>query len=88
MGDVAARLQAARDRLGVARELRDVAERLAEAERRRFELGAGTLLIVNLREQSAADAELQYLQTAAEASAASMVWRTLDRVACNARAAD
>lgn len=48
--EVAARL------VSLQQENLDAALRLAEAERTRFELGSSTLLVVNLREQSAAEA--------------------------------
>ncbi|WP_225205344.1 TolC family protein [Novosphingobium huizhouense] len=47
-----------------------LARRMAEAERRRFDLGASDFLLVNLREESAADAALRTLDAALrEASA-------------------
>lgn len=55
--DAISALRAALQRLELAREAAQIAQRLAEAERKSFELGNTTLLIVNLREQLAADAE-------------------------------
>lgn len=52
-------LHAADERVGLARSAADVARRLAQAELARFEHGATSLLFVNLREQTAADAELK-----------------------------
>jgi len=50
------------DRAEVASEAVSVARELASAERRRFELGATTLLFVNLREQQVADAALEEIE--------------------------
>lgn len=55
--DALSALRAALQRLELAREAAAIAQRLAEAERKGFELGNTTLLIVNLREQLAADAQ-------------------------------
>ncbi len=49
----------AHDRAEVAGEAVSVARELASAERRRFDLGATTLLFVNIREQQVADAALE-----------------------------
>ncbi|HEU4538467.1 MAG TPA: TolC family protein [Polyangiaceae bacterium] len=49
-------IDAARRRAEVARSELDLARRLERGERARFELGDGTLLVVNLREQATADA--------------------------------
>ena len=53
--DAAARL------VTLASEEADLAERMAQAERRRFGLGASDFLIVNLREEAAADARIRLL---------------------------
>ncbi|RMG41703.1 MAG: TolC family protein [Planctomycetota bacterium] len=55
---VHARLRAALGRIDQVREARRLAERLADVERRRFELGNSDLLAVNLREQQAAQAQI------------------------------
>jgi outer membrane protein TolC len=60
--DARSALVAAHARVGLAREQLQVAHALEEAERRRFELGDSTLLVVNLREQAAADAAAQELE--------------------------
>lgn len=57
-----ARLRAALGRIDRVQEARQLAERLAEVERRRFELGNSDLLAVNLREQQAAQAQLAEIQ--------------------------
>jgi len=50
------------DRLvALATQEADLAEQMAQAERRRFSLGASDFLIVNLREESAADAKIRQL---------------------------
>ena len=45
----------------LATEEASLAEQMAQAERRRFSLGASDFLIVNLREESAADAKVRLL---------------------------
>ncbi|HEX8435451.1 TolC family protein, partial [Archangium sp.] len=57
--DTLSALQAAYERVNLAKGAADVARRLAQAELARFEHGATSLLFVNLREQAAADAELK-----------------------------
>lgn len=52
-------LRAALEQLGLAERQAELAERVAVAERRRFELGATNVLTVNLREQSAVDAAIK-----------------------------
>jgi len=56
--DAISALLAAHERIDTAREALEVAERLADAERRSFERGASSLLFVNLREQQVAEAAL------------------------------
>jgi outer membrane protein TolC len=60
--DTLSALRAAHERVGLARSAADVARRLAQAELARFEHGATRLLFVNLREQTAADAELKEIK--------------------------
>ncbi|AKJ03351.1 outer membrane protein TolC [Archangium gephyra] len=60
--DTLSALKAAHERVGLARSAADVARRLAQAELARFEHGATSLLFVNLREQTAADAELKEIK--------------------------
>lgn len=61
-----ASLRGAVDSAHAAVEERRVADALAEAEARRFLLGEGTLLLVNLREQNALEAEVRAVEAAAE----------------------
>lgn len=58
-----------------------LAERMAEAERRRFSLGASDFILVNLREESAADARLRQIESEYRRSAAraELVAATVDR---------
>jgi outer membrane protein TolC len=58
-----------------------LAGRMAEAERRRFQLGASDFLIVNLREEAAADARLRQLDAEYRRAAAraELVAATVDR---------
>lgn len=57
--DAVSALDAARQRVDVARRELAVARELAALERQRFALGDGTLLVVNLREQAAAEAAIR-----------------------------
>lgn len=64
--NLSAVLQAARQRVLLARQQVTVAQQLEEAERERFVLGATTLLVLNLREQARAEAmneEIEALET-------------------------
>jgi outer membrane protein, heavy metal efflux system len=58
--------RAATERVQAARSAAILAEQLARGERTRLELGATTLLFVNLREQQAADAEVNVIDAMAE----------------------
>jgi outer membrane protein TolC len=64
--DAASALVAAEQRASVARGETEVARRLAEQELKRFEIGEGTLLLVNLREQAALEAALRYVDAVAD----------------------
>jgi len=64
--DAASALAAAEERASVARAELDVARKLADQEWKRFELGEGTLLLVNLREQAGLDAELRQIDAVAD----------------------
>lgn len=66
---------------GLARDETALAERLAAAERRRFALGAADLIVVNLREEAAADARLRQLDVELRRAAAraELVAATVDR---------
>lgn len=59
-----------------------LADSMAEAERRRFALGASDFLVVNLREESAADARLRQIDAEYRRSAAraELIAATVDRV--------
>lgn len=54
--DISSALRAGRERLALVRRELELATALAKAELERFELGDSTLLLVNLREQAAAEA--------------------------------
>jgi outer membrane protein TolC len=64
--DALAAMEAAYDRVSIARREVEVAERLAQAERTRFELGDGTLLFVNIRETAAAEARVRVVDALAD----------------------
>lgn len=65
-GDALIALENALKRLQIIREERVVAESLAKAEKTRFDLGDSTLLIVNLREQNAAEVALRLIAAEAD----------------------
>lgn len=77
LGDAASQWNAARERFDIAVRLVDVMRRLAIAEERRFQVGATDLLVVNLREQSLAEAELSLVDAAAELWMARARWDAL-----------
>lgn len=64
--DAWSQLTAAENRASMALEVVEAAEKIADGERERFELGATTVLFVNIREQSAADARLALIDAHAE----------------------
>ncbi len=64
--DAWSQLRAARERAEVAQDAAAAAMLVADGERERFELGATTILFVNLREQTAADAEMAVIDAVAE----------------------
>ncbi|MDI1479823.1 TolC family protein [Polyangium sp. y55x31] len=64
--DAASALAAAEQRASIARAEVDVARKLADQELRRFGLGEGTLLLVNLREQAALEAALRQIDAVAD----------------------
>lgn len=68
--DALSALGAALESLALAQEMLDVAERVAVGERARFEAGATSLLIVNLREAAFAAAESTVVDARAEAQRA------------------
>ena len=57
--DAAIAVEAARQRLAILAEEIQVSRELEDAEKARFELGEGTLFILNLREQATADAAIR-----------------------------
>lgn len=59
--DAASAVRAAHERVSLLREEVTVARELEEAERARFDIGEGTLFLVNLREQATADAAIREL---------------------------
>jgi outer membrane protein, heavy metal efflux system len=64
--DAYSQLEAARERADVAARAYDTAVKVAAGERERFELGASTVLFVNLREQAAADSQMSAIDAQAE----------------------
>lgn len=65
--DAASALRRAIERSEQASKAADVAARLAEGERRRFDMGATTLIWVTMREKTAADAQLDAIQALVDA---------------------
>ncbi|MDD2762025.1 MAG: TolC family protein [Methylomonas sp.] len=63
--DALSALNAARKRLGLSRQQKQAAQQLEEGEQNRFELGASTLLFVNLREIAHGDAAMMVAETQA-----------------------
>lgn len=59
LDDARSAIHAARERLALARQELTVAVQLEQGERRRFELGEGSLLFVNLREQATVEARMR-----------------------------
>lgn len=55
---------------GIAERERDLARRLAAAERRRFELGSSDFFLVNQREETAADAQIRLIEAQARIAGA------------------
>lgn len=64
--DAWSQLEAAKERVEVAGRAASLAEQIAVGERERFELGSSTILFVNLREQTAADARIALIDAVAE----------------------
>lgn len=75
--DVASAHRAASERYELARQLADTTQRLATAELRRFDAGATTLLVVNLREQAAAEAAVAEVDAARDLWIAAAAWDAL-----------
>lgn len=78
---LAIQVDAAEKLVNLAGDETDLASRMAEAERRRFALGASDFILVNLREESAADAKLRQIDAEFRRSAAraELVAATVDR---------
>jgi len=75
--DAHSALEAAREGLVLAREAAEVAVAVANAERTRFELGDAQLLMVNLREQYAAEARKYLVEAEAALQIAHARWRAV-----------
>jgi outer membrane protein TolC len=73
--DAASAMEAARQRWSLAQTELGLAEGLAGQERTRLALGEGTLLVLNLREQAAAEASLREVDARAEFQRALAAWR-------------
>lgn len=73
--DAASALEAARQRVEIARQELTLATQLAAQERERFQLGEGTLLFVNLREQAATEAEIRVVDALLDGQRALAAWR-------------
>lgn len=80
--DAASAMDAARARASLTEEVVDTAAKLAEGERRRFEVGSSNLVFVNLREQQAAMARIRYIEAVASAEIERTRWETTTRVQC------
>ena len=78
---LAVQVEAAERLLDLAGEETALAGRMAEAERRRFQLGASDFILVNLREEAAADARLRQLDAEYRRATAraELVAATVDR---------
>ncbi|MEI8257721.1 MAG: TolC family protein, partial [Deltaproteobacteria bacterium] len=66
VSDALSAMDAARERTDIARRELSLARDLAGAERQRFDLGESTLLMVNLREQAAAEAAVREIDALAD----------------------
>jgi outer membrane protein TolC len=77
--DIASAYQAAAERYEVLESLNDTMRRLAEAERRRFELGDTTLLVVNMREQSLGEASMDLVQAVSDLWDKYVSWQAATR---------
>ncbi len=73
--DALSALEAARQRVDVARRELTIARDLAARERERFNLGDGTLLVLNLRETAAAEAALREVDALLDARRAAAAWQ-------------
>lgn len=66
VNDALSALRAAHARLGLARDEVKLATEVEQGERKRFDLGEGSLLFVNLREQTTAEAKFREVDAAVE----------------------
>jgi len=73
--DATSALEAARQRVAIARQELELASQIAAQERERFQLGEGTLLFVNLREQAATEAEIRVVDALLDGQRALAAWR-------------
>lgn len=73
--DAASALEAARERVGVARREVAAAHEVAELERQRLSLGDGNILAVNLREVAEAEASVREIDALLEWQRAAAAWR-------------
>lgn len=77
--DAASAYRAAVEKREYVEQLAETTRRLAEAERRRFDAGATSLLVVNMREQSVGEAALSVIGAFAEQWTAAARWEALTR---------
>jgi cobalt-zinc-cadmium efflux system outer membrane protein len=80
--DAASAVRAAQERVHLTEDVVETTAELAEGERRRFEVGSSNLVFVNLREQQAAMARMQYTEALAIAEIQRTRWETTTRVGC------
>lgn len=83
VGGIVIAVDGAEKTAALAEQEADLADRMAAAERRRFELGASDFFLLNLREEAAADARVRRLDAQARAAlaAADLAGATADREA-------
>jgi len=82
MRDAASAVRAAHERVELTQQVVGTAEELAKGERRRFEFGSSNLIFVNLREQQAAMARVQFIDAVAVAEIERTRWETTTQVEC------
>ncbi len=73
--DALSAVETARQRVDVARREVSLARELADQERRRLDLGDGTLLVLNLRETAAAEASIREVDALLDWQRAVAAWR-------------
>lgn len=81
--DARSQLVAAIQRAGVAEQMIATSRMLAEGERQRQDAGSGTLLSVNLREQSVAASQYEFIGAAAEAQLAGFAFAAISQLCSN-----